>query len=972
MDESLKTLCQALKVVFAMLKPKTNPLAFVLAVGKLHQGKSTLLQHSGLTAYPIAGVEMALYYNEQGVVLELCESWLSQQHFLLSHVLKQLNRVHPAIRVSGLILCVDVQTFFHAEHDAAKLEAAKQTQWLKRLMEGLGYSVGVSVFLTKCDGLAGFLPFFQSDHASEWLKPLGFSIDGRLNSQLGVRHYRHQFDKLVEGLGRQVLPKLHAVRSSTLRTQIREFPLQLVSLRNALQSLVENAIKAGINLQGLFWMSAASHASPVDRLHHKFANDYGLMVQQKEASFRTHPAYFVQGAIEQVLEQNKQLRAHVPPSLQWVIGIAASLFITLMGGLGYEHFKTANLLDETSQELIAYELLIKSGQKPTAATYHLSQALRSLESIPFPMQRLNSVQKLQTVLQTQTNQTLEHRFLPDLLHTLEQQMRSPHSSPVEQYEALKTYLRLTSPEYFSKPAIQAWFDTYWKKFPPPSPQKAKSLLADALAHPLKQIQIDQALVRDVRNQLNALPEGYFYYSLAKSRVNSTPTTISIPGFVLAHTHLPAEYTKAGFLAEMKRLDEIGQALLHEGWVLDKQDITQLQPLLVQAYTFEYVTWWKQLMKQSHLSSVQNFQQAQLQAEKLYQGHAFEKLVQLIQENTSPAQGKYAAQFNDQIAAQFTSLHFLSGGALRGLNQSVHEMISFLATLAIVHDEGQTAFSFTKARFQGDTFSDSLSLLYQRANGLPQPVSEWVKGFADSIWSMLIQQARVHLNERWKKTVYEPYEVSIAHRYPFDPVQPQEVSLESFDRFFAPHGVLAHFVEEYVRPFIDTSTAQWKVKTRDGLLMPVSEDMMNELIRANVISNMFFPDGVTRGHIAFSLEKVALDPVVSHLGLTIGSTLLEDTQSSHSKVTFEWPAEHAQLKLDSIEGGHFDLSEEGVWAFFKMLQKVNVLVDPDDPATLQILFEVNGNAGRYILKTQNQINPFSPGILDGFNLNQAIV
>lgn len=576
MDDSLKTLCQALKVVFAMLKPKTNPLAFVLVVGKLHQGKSTLLQHSGLNAYPIPNEDMALFYNEQGVVLEICESWLSQQHCLLSHVLKQLNRVHPAIRISGLILCVDVQAFFHIEHDAAKLEVQKQTQWLKRLIEGLGYSVGVSVFLTKCDGLAGFLPFFQSDHASEWLKPLGFSIDSRLNIQLVARQYRHQFDKLIEGLGRQVLPKLHAVRSSTLRTQIREFPLQLVSLRNALQSLAENLIKAGMNLQGLYWMSAASHGAPVDRLHHKFAHDYGLITQSKEASFRTHPAYFVQGAIEQVLDQNKQLRVYMSPSLRWVVGISVSLFITLLGGLGYEHFKTANLLDETSQELIAYELLIKSGQKPTAATYHLSQALRSLESIPYPMQRLNSVQKLQTVLQTQTNQTLEHRFLPELLHTLEQQMRSPHSTPAEQYDALKTYLRLTSPSYFSLSAIQAWFETYWEKYPPPSPEKAKSLLVEVLSHPLKQIQINQPLVRDVRNHLKALPEGYFYYSLAKNLVTYKSTSIDIPGFVLAHTRLPEEYTKAGFLSEMKRLDEAANILLQEGWVLEKQDMDQIK------------------------------------------------------------------------------------------------------------------------------------------------------------------------------------------------------------------------------------------------------------------------------------------------------------------------------------------------------------------------------------------------------------
>jgi intracellular multiplication protein IcmF len=55
----------------------------------------------------------------------------------------------------------------------------------------------------------------------------------------------------------------------------------------------------------------------------------------------------------------------------------------------------------------------------------------------------------------------------------------------------------------------------------------------------------------------------------------------------------------------------------------------------------------------------------------------------------------------------------------------------------------------------------------------------------------------------------------------------------------------------------------------------------------------------------------------------------------------------------------------------MLEKVNVLVDSHDSSVLQILFEVNGNSGRYVLKTQNQINPFSPGILTGFVLKQEV-
>ena len=155
------------------------------------------------------------------------------------------------------------------------------------------------------------------------------------------------------------------------------------------------------------------------------------------------------------------------------------------------------------------------------------------------------------------------------------------------------------------------------------------------------------------------------------------------------------------------------------------------------------------------------------------------------------------------------------------------------------------------------------------------------------------------------------------------------------------------------------------------MLPISPEMINELIRANVITAMFFPEQSETSKIDFSLQKLNLDPIVANLQLLIGGAKLNDTQDSESLTHFHWPESNAKLTLSSIEGNHYELEEVGPWAFFKMLQKVNVLVDEQDSSNLQILFEVNGNSGRYILKTQNQVNPFIPGILNGFILNDSI-
>ena len=150
-------------------------------------------------------------------------------------------------------------------------------------------------------------------------------------------------------------------------------------------------------------------------------------------------------------------------------------------------------------------------------------------------------------------------------------------------------------------------------------------------------------------------------------------------------------------------------------------------------------------------------------------------------------------------------------------------------------------------------------------------------------------------------------------------------------------------------------------------------MIEMLMQANVISNMFFFFFSSNMSIVFSLEKMNLDPIINRLELNIGSQQLIDQQQDNVYITnLQWPSMNASLKIHTIDGEDLQLSETGYWALFKLLQQVNVIPDPNDPSALQLLLEINGNTGRYLLKTNNILNPFSPGIFNGFKLNQKII
>lgn len=972
MDRSLQTLCEALKKIAAQLKPQTTPISFVLMTGKINQGKTVLLRQSPLKHYPVDIDNSAnFFYNDAGIILELGEGWLNQSENLLTYSLKQLNRCHKLIKISGVILSIDISELLLAEPLQLIDQCKSHSNLLERFGQALGYCVDAAIVFTKLDALIGFCEFFQSDHLNELNKPLGFSLENSGERNKLLASYKSQFEQMIEVLGQQIIKKLHPARSGAKRTLIREFPLQLASLRIPIQTLIQTIPAQYFRLQAIYFTSAEQGGLSIDRLNKKIQHEYALTVQDKFPQSNNYRAYFIEGALLSFQQQTQFQTQRINNKQKLFVGAMASVVGLLLTYLGYQHFQTSTLLDETSKELITYETMVNQQDK-ASALYHLSLAETKMGSIATGPLSVSLIKQLKSRLQYNTKNKLQVSFLPDLVSTIEEIIANPSQTQLARYQALKIYLMLAEPQYFKEADVVHWFGEYWKNSNSNKlNDKPLLVLKNILKQPIQPITINKQLVLDARNYLNALPAAYLYYSLAKASFPQQKIPINIEGFDLAARELPVYFTKEGFKQIIASLPEITAKLQQENWILARQDLHDLQAQLEQAYCFEYVTWWQNFTRRTRPQHYQGYQQARLLTLTLHQTDAIPNLITLIQEQTSPELSANATLFNQKIANQFTNLNLMSSSASHELTQNINELEKFLTTLSLVHDNGHTVFNLTKSRFQGETLTDPLSVLYNRSRQLPEPISSWAKQIADDTWFIFINESRDYLNKRWQKTVFKSYRATIANRYPLDSLKKEEVALNDFDTFFAPSGTLNHFVNHYLKPFIDTSHPQWQPKELNGYVLPISNDLINELIRANVISNMFFPDNSASSKIEFSLQKINLDPVVANLQLTIGKTVLTDNQDSDSYTFFNWPQADAKLVLSSIEGSHFELEERGTWAFFKMLQKVNVLVDNNDSASLQILFEVNGNSGRYLLKTQNQINPFSPGILTGFKLDKNI-
>ena len=240
MDNSLRALCDTIKKVLLQLKPQSNQLSFLILTGKNEQGKSALLKQSAMEEMPVFSEQKAkVYFNSKGIIVELGENWLISSKTLLQTTFKQLNKCNRYLKITGLILCIDINSLLSSESLSFNEQKKFHLQFLARIGSNLGYPIELALIFTKMDTLAGFSEFYQMDHVADLSKPFGFSLDCANVLATKMETYTEQFTHLVEQQGQQVIHKMHPARSGAKRTLIRELPLQLASLGRVIQIFIQ-------------------------------------------------------------------------------------------------------------------------------------------------------------------------------------------------------------------------------------------------------------------------------------------------------------------------------------------------------------------------------------------------------------------------------------------------------------------------------------------------------------------------------------------------------------------------------------------------------------------------------------------------------------------------------------------------------------------------------------------------------------
>ncbi len=221
---------------------------------------------------------------------------------------------------------------------------------------------------------------------------------------------------------------------------------------------------------------------------------------------------------------------------------------------------------------------------------------------------------------------------------------------------------------------------------------------------------------------------------------------------------------------------------------------------------------------------------------------------------------------------------------------------------------------------------------------------------------------------WRDNVVKPFNEQLADNYPFNPHATQDASLDSFERFFKPDGILDNFYKNNLRLFLEND-----LTFGDDGRMLIREDIRQQLDTAQKIRNIFFSQQNGLG-AQFAVETVSLSGNKRRSVLNDGQ-LVDYSRGRNYTAHLVWPnnmreGNESQLTLIGTSGrAPRSIAFSGPWAQFRLFgagQLTNVTSD-----TFNVRFNVDGGAMVYRVHVDTEDNPFTGGLFSQFRLPDTL-
>ncbi|WP_318366252.1 type VI secretion system membrane subunit TssM [Enterobacter sp.] len=449
---------------------------------------------------------------------------------------------------------------------------------------------------------------------------------------------------------------------------------------------------------------------------------------------------------------------------------------------------------------------------------------------------------------------------------------------------------------------------------------------------------------------------------------------------------------------VKQRDELVALTAMDSWVLNltrnvkysDADRAEIQRQLTEQYLSDYTATWRAGMDNLHVRDYESIDELTGALEQIISGdQPLQRAITALRDNThgivlsekmddkERAEARSAPDYQllmrlgHEFAPENSTLEVQKDkeSTMQAVYRQLTELHRYLLAIQNAPVPGKSALKAVQLRL-GQNSSDPIFVTRQMAKTLPAPLNRWVGKLADQAWHVVMVEAVHYMEVDWRDTVVKPFNEQLADNYPFNPRSSQDASLDAFERFFKPDGVLDTFYQQNLKLFMEND-----LSLGDGNnSVIIREDIRQQLDTAQKIREIFFSNQNGLG-TQFAMETVSLSGNKRRSVLNLDGQLIDYSQGRNYTAHLVWPnnmREGNESKLTLVgAGGNAprSISFSGPWAQFRLFgsgQLTGVQV-----GSFSVRFNVDGGTMVYRVHTDTQDNPFTGGLFSQFSLTDTL-
>lgn len=449
-------------------------------------------------------------------------------------------------------------------------------------------------------------------------------------------------------------------------------------------------------------------------------------------------------------------------------------------------------------------------------------------------------------------------------------------------------------------------------------------------------------------------------------------------------------TRKQFLSFLPSGENFLPLTMFVSFILRDQLAWDLHLGLTEQYISDYTATWRAGMDNLNIRNFESIGQLTGALEQVISGdQPLQRALTVLRDNTQPGvfSEKLSAKEREEALAEpdyqlLTRLgHEFAPenstlavpkdkeSTMQAVYQQLTELHRYLLAIQNAPVPGKSALKAVQLRLDQNS-SDPIFATRQMAKTLPAPLNRWVGRLTDQAWHVVMVEAVHYMEVDWRDSVVKPFNEQLANNYPFNPRSAQDASLDAFERFFKPDGILDTFYQQNLKLFIDNDLS---LEDGDNNVI-IREDIIAQLETAQKIRDIFFSKQNGLG-TSFAVETVSLSGNKRRSVLNLDGQLVDYSQGRNYTAHLVWPnnmreGNESKLTLIGTSGNApRSISFSGPWAQFRLFGAGQLTGVQDGNFTVR--FSVDGGAMTYRVHTDTEDNPFSGGLFSQFGLSDTL-